>query len=180
MRSHPAPACSDDLSVHRGDNWSALGMTNNRITRPPGDGCAHRGRACLGAPPSCFSPGIPKRTNDARGGMTRNTLRPRAGLAAAAAGVHPARGACHHGGDTDSPVAAAYPDIQPTRLDRRALCHSSREYGNGPDKWVSLGRSHVRRRPLQASIPTATGSAMPRITRCLARRYLLLRLCCPV
>jgi cytochrome c553 len=49
-------------------------------------------------------------------------------------------GAYHHGGDTDSDVVLqVYPEIEGTKLDSCALCHSGGEYTNSKGKEVSLG-----------------------------------------
>ena len=72
--------------------------------------------------------------------MTRSIMRLLMVSFLLAMGAATARGAYHHGGDTDSDVvASAYPDIQETKLDSCALCHTGGEYEKKPGVWVSLG-----------------------------------------
>ena len=72
--------------------------------------------------------------------MTRSIVRLLIVLLASVMAAPTAWGAYHHGGDTDSGVAATvYPGTQDTKLDSCALCHSGGEYEKKPGKWVSLG-----------------------------------------
>lgn len=62
------------------------------------------------------------------------------GVLLTAIAVGSAWAAYHHGGDTDSElVVNVYPDLQTTKLDSCALCHTGGRYEKKPGKWVSLG-----------------------------------------
>ncbi|SDP43776.1 GEGP motif-containing diheme protein [Desulforhopalus singaporensis] len=51
-----------------------------------------------------------------------------------------AYGAYHHGGDTDSDIVLqVYPEIEGTKLDSCALCHSGGQYQKKPGVFVELG-----------------------------------------